>query len=82
MCFFKLNYFWQGDDPLTRMSNPMLQVFYDDVMVFNLENAIDIGSGKKAGGDLGKTGSKLERPSGNYSEGKWNQFRLFSRLGM
>lgn len=51
---------WRDDnDPSVRMDNPILQIMYDEVLVFHLESAIT-------------------NNSGHYSNGNWNQFRLYS----
>ena len=56
-----------SDNVLNRLDNPTLQILYDDVLVFSIENAI---TNQTAASSISNTG---------YNMQGWNQFRLFSR---
>ena len=55
-----------SDNVFNRLDNPTLQILYDDVLVFNIENAI-----------TNQTSSTIS--NNGYNMHGWNQFRLFSR---
>jgi hypothetical protein len=58
-----------SDNVFNRLDNPTLQILYDDVLVFNIENAIT--------GITNQTSSTIS--NNGYNMYGWNQFRLFSR---
>jgi hypothetical protein len=58
-----------SDNVFNRLDNPTLQILYDDVLVFNIENAIT--------GITNQTSSTIS--NNGYNMHGWNQFRLFSR---
>ena len=55
-----------SNNVLNRLDNPTLQILYDDVLVFSIENAI-----------TNQTASSISNTG--YNMQGWNQFRLFSR---